>query len=708
MPSKKASNQTSGSKKQSPHARATAVGRKRARADDDNCSPSAAPNSGAEEEVGEENSDQIICTTNRLKKKRASDNEQHGVRLIKEASGSNDEEGTVSKSIRSLSANSEQFIQLSVKNQAILRPSLELLKQAVEVLRQASAIGVLTSAVSLPKVLFIAARKGVDEDEQPLLANKMLVESLLHLAKIQNEELPDYSNIGRRRRSAFADQRFSNYSEADIETARHAAQWALQLLSQSIRGTCGLDDEVTLNNTTQPFQHRDVSEVFVTPRDRLDPFMSQRLTERILGTLQDLRSSGQHQGRNMHVTRMQVSAILRSPVCVTVLNELLLTASHRYVACLKGTSARDSHEFICNIGRDVIRSGELLFRKLSLPTQSILLRHCNSVWKWLRDKVEDSLVGKKALPYDMEKKICEPIALAVADDVTLHWELMDEVRREVSRSSEPFCLRSWRKRRFYRAVFSESQRIIRCGIIPPGGETAQSWHRVPLARRVPSFLRSTANFLDTVERCMWTLHGNTDRCLKAALLAMKYLHQCVHHSGSCCVSATFHAYLLCIEGILERASWLCAKWVVRTLASGTASDHERRLVLRHVAVVMSAIDVFRLPGGTLAETHETLSRSIRQNEAFLTNIALKNIIDLPSTSDRVRINNIMAFTITGLKVFERKGCVTFFIKSIDRFEVAEIIRSLRITMNWADRTSRVCHNAIVEKIKSLVSHPQHE
>lgn len=703
MPLKKASKQTSNSANKTTHVPSTKRGKKRIRADHESYSSSADPNSNAEEGIREGNGDQITHTTNRLKKKRINDNEQHDIRFANQDSGSSDEE-EVSKSIQSLSANGEKFLQLSLKNETILRPSLDLLRQAVEVLRKASAIGVLTSAVSLPKILFIAAQKGVngDGDEHPLLANKILVESLLHLARVQTEELPDCSTAGRRRRSAFADQRRENYSETDIETAKHAAQWALDLLSQSIRGICGQDDEDTPNNPARPFQHCDVSEVFVTPRDRLDASISQRLVKRISETLQGLRSSDQHERRNGYVTRAQVGAILRSPVYITVLNELLLTASHRYAACLTGTSAREPYEFICNIGRDVIQGGELVFRKLALPVQSILLRYSECVWKWLREKVEDSLVGKNSLPYDTEKKICEPIALAVADDVTLYWKLMDEVRREVSRESEPFSLRSWRKHGFYRAVFSECQIIVRCGTKSPGDGTAQSYHRVPLARRVPSFLRSSASFLDTLEKCMAMPHGDTDKGLNAALLAMNYLQKCVHHSGSCWVSATFHAFLLCIEGILERASWLCAKWVVRTLVSGTASEDERRLVLRHVAIVVSAINVFRLPGGVLAETPETLSRSIRRNEALLTSIALNSVIDLPSSSDRVRINSIMAFSITGLGVFDRKDCISSFIKNADEFEVAEIMRSLTITMKWTDSTSRSRHSAVLKKIKSLL------
>eukprot|EP00737_Agarophyton_chilense_P003250 gb/GEZJ01003781.1/.p1 GENE.gb/GEZJ01003781.1/~~gb/GEZJ01003781.1/.p1 ORF type:complete len:723 (-),score=77.31 gb/GEZJ01003781.1/:111-2279(-) len=663
----------------------------------------------------------LIYDGSRLKKKRTSHPLEGNFSGVENESDVRERMIEVCDALRSVQTQCEDLVQLILKNRVIMRPSLDLMHDIVLILRKASAVKVLAAVSSLPKVLFIATQKGVGEDIEPTIATKSLVEALLHIAKIQTEDLPDFSAKGRRVRSAFVDDAYVDHTEMEIEAAKKAGQWALQLLSNCVRGVSDDLSRSQSDDHKSQLQHADVSELFVLPRDKLDPVLAKRLIQKSALCLQNRTSTKRSPSRYFACSQLseaQLNLVLVNPSCTSLLDQLLLNSAKSYISVVKHSAVKEPLELITKVGHYVMQAGEHTFLKLSPLSQMILLRHVEKLRVWYRQVVELALLSKdKFLSAKETSFVCTPIANLVAYDVTVHWDFMDEVRREISRRSEPFTLLSWRLRPFYRAVFPIAFRVIRSETSPRGYKDLYCSNLLPLSKRFPTSFRSIVGFMATADKCFSLFNEAPESAFRTAVLLLKLLRRLLE--GNSCTdrtSANVHAFLLCVESILERMSWTCAVGVVRTISEGQKSNHDWKQIIGDMATVISSIDIFRLPGGKSAETVDTVKRKEREVEAFLVHTVVNKCFVFSPKSERVRINSLLAFWLVGLISVEALHEFSDSCKSIGRPEALEILRSLDIVGNWGqlgndgERYSAVLrsHERLEKKSLSTVNSEQCE
>ncbi|KAI0565847.1 hypothetical protein FGB62_14g246 [Gracilaria domingensis] len=662
---------------------------------------------GAHEDSNQTN-EALVGNATRLKKKRL--NEPLGESLKEEEGEADRRENVASLSaaIQSVANRCEQQIQHILQNRAIMRPKLDLIHDIVFVLQKASAVKVLTSVPNLPKILFIATRMGVEEGENGSGgATRAVVEALIHIAKIQTEDLPTFSSKKRRVRSAFVDDVYVDYTEMQIETVKKAGQWALELLSNCVRGVSDATGGSQHDNHRNQLQHADMSELFVLPRDKLDHLLAGRLIESSALSLRKATFVKQNPAEVWRCSKLsdtQLTLALSHPLCSSLLDQLLLIAERTYTSCVKCSSVKEQLDFLTKVGQGVIDAGEEAFLALTPRSQMILLRHCKSVWLWHRHSVELALLSSDRFSSSDTHRICAPIANLIACDVAFHWDLMDEVLKDISRKSEPFNLLSWRLRPFYRAVFAEALCLIRSETVSRDYEGLSHISIVPLSKRFPTFFRSVVGFLATADKCFALFERTPEDASKTAVMTLKILQRFLRgRCGTYQISVSTQAFLLCVEGILERISWMCAVEVVKTLSREASSGNEWKKVIEDMAVVICCIEVFRLPGGGSAETDATINRRIREVRLFILDAVVHKCVMVSRKPERPRVNGLLAFWLSGLVSAGGSSGFSGAVDFLDRLEVLEILRSLKLVSNWCTSgLSRERCNMVFKTLEKLI------
>lgn len=603
----------------------------------------------------------------------------------------------MSESLQYIATATEELAQISIKERKIKRPSLHLLQEVAKVIRKTNPVKVLTSAPALPKVLLIAARKGVDTRDH-FAATDALVDLLILFAKLEHEDLPDFQSNKNRRRSAFADDTYGNLSKIEVETVKRAAKWAVDLLSSCIRGATGTDDDSHGDKSDEVLQHSHLSDVFVASRDKLDVMISDLLSEHICTQLRNINFAdiSQHQIRGLCFATTKLHILLAHPACIQIVDEILLAAAKIYTTQFRASASTQANDIISFLGHEILESGAECFSNLSLSSQLALLRHNRGVWNIQRERVENSLCDGRLIAVSEEKEIGYPIAAAAAQDVSLHWELIDEVRAEVSRMSEPFSLCSWRRRRFYSVVFEETFFMTHNGISVDETTITSCESLTPLTRRFPASFRKLTKVLSYADKCLSISTPISEESVHAAVI---YAHQLDGSlrmaNGAYSSSPNMQAFLICVESILKRMCWACAKWTAEMSDSiSTAGNGEKALPF--MCTVTNTIDTYRLPGGASAETTEIVNRRIRMTETLIKESIKKKQIELPERADRVRINGMLAFILAGLICASDFKELPSSFKIMEEEELREIIHALQTVIQWMKPTasSKRCGNAL--------------
>lgn len=238
------------------------------------------------------------------------------------------------------------------------------------------------------------------------------------------------------------------------------------------------------------------------------------------------------------------------------------------------------------------------FRLLSFESQVVLLRLSAEIsaeeisrLKSLMSKLESVLL----VDFDDEQNEMLPLASAAAEEVHLHLTVFGCIERDIMANSEPFSCRQWKDRQFMRALhFAVDRRIGEIRDVP--GMDARKLHRAcPLYRRYGPDLRCLVSALCTFGRYAEPSIAG----LSAVFDALRVL-ACVEDGNDDYIENTvvpIQAILLAMDAHLQLVFVSAAMEVSRM----RSSDHRERMdTIRKMSIVISAVDVVRLPGGSAA------------------------------------------------------------------------------------------------------------
>lgn len=634
----------------------------------------------------------------RLKRRKPASEKAVTASELLEFETTRDEETAEEKNARMsllLSSIAEYTAKQNAYHEGPLLPNVTLLHHISNVLKKDHAPDVLSSAPAIPRVLLVAALKGVDEEGHTAGSGTFaLVEALVHMTKGVNVEVPrDDNGRAHLRRSAFDANGVKQHSTRDLETMSRAGKWAAQLLADCVRGGRIVEGESNLS-----FAHSDISRIFVTPRDSLDAIMAHQYVDSIVEGLKQIPSLEVDLKQSYMMVQSVCSNLLPYlylPWCVPIIEEILNVIATLPVPVMRDEAGDEpilSDDFL----REIICEQKLdVFQSLSLKSRSIIIGYSERARGTFRRFIEKKICFEEGISAMEEVCIARPFAAACVKNVERHWELMDEVRREVSGTCGPFSLNLWKLRRFHRVVLGETLGLIheeRCSY-------SNGWkdcNEVTAAfRRFPRCFRQAVMGVMVLYGGM---RGDKNlRNCQAGIVGVKLVHDVLKLDICIEISANVHSFLLCIEGPLERLCWGCTYWLSNRK---NLRDDERDEILRKVAILIAVIDTLRLPGGACAEAREVIQRRVTGIRKALNEMHSSKRIGISGGEERVRVSGLFGMAISGLiSGCDMKG-LNKFCRQLNKEEAGEMARGLEMGVEWCG--TEIEGKRCIEEVKKAI------
>lgn len=648
-------------------------------------------------------------SSTRLKKKRPPDQPCDVPKPSKSTSHKHDSTGEAALQLDNIRTLESKLVLMIRNRETPSNPTMlspEMLQTLLKLLDTTNVPTVLSHGKSIPRALLMSAA-AVDavDGEQHSTHVGPLVDVLLRFAEGINVHVPaEDESAGKRysRSSAFSNQR-GRSARIESETRSKAGKWAANLLVGCIRGDVGGIQQNNVEEGLSSLQHSGLMRVFVSPRDTLDEAIVRQHIGDVLQYAEYLHKHSRHPADVHNVMLSLCSKLcifLHEPWCISVIGKLItLTA---LPTSLRQDKALSDNWLPDNFIQAIFSDDAKAFLALPEAAQSTILRSSDvgrRLYVLHAEKQLDGIEGKDGKTSSEITAIVRPLGLAAAEDVNIHWELMDGVRREVCSTTEPFSVRTWRKRRYYRAILAEVLNIV----LAVGEENAlvreESPVISPLSRRLPFFVRPAVRHMVALFRVMDDFDSTRESRQTASRNCIRSVCSLLGLDEKCRISADMHAFLICIESLLERLCWACGMSlsVLKSDCNWTYSQGDAQ-VLQDITTLVSVVDTIRLPGGTSAETDDILVQKSAVLKATLEEMLIKSKLKIPRGSDGVRINGLLSFSIVGMM---RESYIRGFrkaLKCLEREEMNEFVRALGMAWKWSNQRSKV-GNEYMENLK---------
>lgn len=583
-----------------------------------------------------------------------------------------------------IESNIDLFLKQSSENGFSVLPSVDLILTIEGILKELSVPVAITRLKKLPHALLIAARKGCDEHRRELgSGTRALVRTLTSMAAGACISVPEEGNNIRELRSVFHRNGKNGPTRAELEATKRAGKWALEVLTSCVRGEGensgddGGDSQVYL-------QHGDTSRVFVAPRDSLDKCMAEHYISIVVGRIERL-----WRNRNMPFIEC-VSALLLicedllpvigDPFFLPIVEAVLICSSKIQVPLLCVDEKQVGQDgAIPDFFRKLIIATEgtdIMFHQLSQNARRALLQVSDQAWSLHMQAVEHQFNQGCILSVVAERKAVVDLAHVAAEDVCRHWDLMDQLRVEVSGMKEPFSTQLWRKRRFYRAVLGETVDIV-CQAQHAAVSEKESTRVVSLNKRLPPQYRHSvqAAALLTITT-MWTKENGRGNAA-AGPKALDVLFQDLKLDESSNISPNVHAMLLCVERLLERLCWASAHAIADKERVQELHISERR-VRGMLCKLSCVLEMVRLPGGVWAESEEAVRQRSGAMDSFLELIILQRQIPTKKYGEW-KMGGLFATAVCGILCGTKVTGVDRLRDSLEHEERVEVQHALEIS-----------------------------
>lgn len=587
--------------------------------------------------------------------------------------------------VSQLQSQIDLFLKQSSESKFSILPSVDLIISIESILKELSVPTAITRLKKLPHVLLIAARKGCDERQIELgSGTRALVRALTSMATGACVSVPGEGNNVRTLRSVFHANGKDQPTRAELEATKRAGKWALELLTSCVRGEGekssredGVDPQTCL-------QHGDTSRVFVAPRDSLDRCMAEHYASSIVERIERL-------ARSKHVPHTEILSILRlicedlrpviaNPFFLPIIEATLVCSSKIQVPLLSVDAKQVGQDGIVpEFFRKLIIAAERtenVFHKLSPNARQALLKMSDQAWSLHVQAVEGQFSQERTLSAMVEKEAVSDLAHVAAEDVCRHWELMDQLREEISSETEPFSTQLWKKRRFYRAVLGETVDIV-CGAQHAAVSEKESAKVAALHKRFPPQYSHLVHVIALLTRSTMCAGRNGSRNAVAASKALDALFNRLRLNESSNICANVHAMLLCVERLLERLCWVSA-YAIADDQRAKELHISKRCVRGMLCKLSCVLDMVRLPGGGWAESEEL----VRQRSGAMTEV-LEHVItqgQMPTKRcGEWKMGGLFAMAVCGTLCGTKVTGVVEFWEKLEDEERVEVQRALEVS-----------------------------
>lgn len=589
--------------------------------------------------------------------------------------------------IAALQTRIDAFLKNSLDSRLSVLPDVELLVAIADILATIPVPTVIAKLSKVPRILLIAARRGINE--RLASSNRgatALAHALTIFAKGADVVIPDIDRGMRTTRSAFHPAEHDKFSRVELEAMQRAGKWALQLLTSCARGDGDKDGKIDAIDSQGIVGHSDTSRVFVTPRDSLDVIMSGHYSSSILARINGIAKSGNMPGEDkIHLLRVicrKVCRLAHTSVFVPVVEGVLFSAAKMNMPMQRSGASVVSELLDISFVERVLGSVEHRpFEEMSEKARCAMVTLSHRAWLTHLDAVQNRFCRETELSEYEQRQGVRTLAAAAAEHVSLHWELMDEVRRAISGGMEPFSTRLWKRRMFYRVVLSEVVDKVNSRRNNSCANSKESGLVTPLFRRFPVRFREMIRGISILANSMLQDRQQWIKNTEPGPIALTMIYDTFRMDAVCNVPANAHAVLLCIEGIIEK---LC--WASGFTAASRDTDVRRKLhnandlrIFKVISTVIAMIEVIRLPGGAWAESEEVFKTRTQALQTSLHVICTQK--GLPSSrTDEWRLSGLLAMTISGaVCACNLKGLRNFYAE-LDPVEKREMRRALETSV----------------------------
>lgn len=417
-------------------------------------------------------------------------------------------------------------------------------------------------------------------------------------------------------------------SNSEAEVSRRVAQWALGILVVVVRGE---EDGGVGHGICEEF-----------PRDSLEKAMEAEYVKKVIGRLEATKKLGWDEAQRLiREVCDRVREVAHNDAFIGIIDAVLMAAKKLRTPVEIAQLGKDKSEhplddaFVdCVVGKN---GNGKLFLKLSEESRIALLSVSERAWTQRMRAIKSKFEKGEAETYAIEKLFVQDISKVAAEDVEKHWELMDNVRRAVGGECEPFSVRSWKERRFYRAVLKEVGRRV-WDIKKSATDGTTSRQVAELSRRFPLEYRSLVQGVYMLSGAPVAHDGQGEL---VGLKGLKMVCDMLKLQESVDISENAHSVLVCIEGMLEKLCWAAGFEV----GKGGVREWE----LDWICLVCAVVEVIRLPGGMWAESKQVVWSRVQ---------VLKDVLKLIKAQGVLRRERQGQWLISGLFAMTVCGCAT--------------------------------------------------
>lgn len=584
--------------------------------------------------------------------------------------------------IATLQTRIDAFLKTSLESRLSVLPDVELLVAIADTLATVPVPTVIARLGKVPRILLIAARRGINEG--PASSSRgatALAHALTIFAKGADVVIPDSDRGLRTTRSAFHPTEHDSFSRVELEAVQRAGKWALQLLTSCARGDGDKEGKMDAIDSQGIVGHGNTSRVFVTPRDSLDAVMLGHYTSSIIARVDAIvncsSTSGRDKVRLVHVICRKLCRLAHTTAFVPVVEGVLSSTAKIHMPIQRSGAnvmkeLLDSSFVECVLGSAEHRP----FDEMNEDARFALVTLSHRVWLTHLDAVENRFCRENELSEYEQRQGVHTLATAAAEHVGYHWELMDEVRRAVSGGMEPFSTRLWKRRMFYRVVLSE--------VVDKINSSANSKKNglvTPLFRRFPVRFREMIRNISILANSMLQDGQQWIKNPEPGPIALAMIYDTFRMDAVCNVPANAHTVLLCIEGVIEKLCWASGFTAARRDIDGRSTlpvSNDLR-IFTVLSTVIAMIEVIRLPGGAWAENKQVFETRAQALQRSLHVICTQK--GLPSNrTDEWRLSGLLAMTISGAVCASNLKGLRKFYAALDPVEKKEMRRALETSV----------------------------
>lgn len=593
----------------------------------------------------------------------------------------------IDSALSHLTSSIDSFLEQTLESRLRRLPESKLIFAIQDVFRKVPVPTIISRLGKLPRVLLIALRKGVDESDMHSGSSlQAIVNCLVILASGAEISIPEQDPGVRTRRSAFHSAK-ENFSLMELQAASKAGKWALKLLTDCARGDTQDPRVYPTPDEPSSTKHGNTSSVFVSPRDVLDRVMTGCYSKNIIEGINEVtwhsELSAFDKARVLRTTCEKICHLPRPELYVPILQTCVTGMSRLDTGLAAGRSEvfceMISDESVIGIMKGAVDS---IFNQMSKEARLALLHISEGAWAVHMQMVRDWFCNRHVHSVKEERGVVGALATSAAENVDRYWDLLDEVRNEISGDREPFSTRVWRHYEFVRAVLSEANDVVLFRAQKSFLTYGESCPCAPLHLRFPLRLRPLVRAMSSLAGCWKSALHN----INAGPVGISAVYNLLRLSLSLNVSPNMHACLIGCEGMLGRLCW-CAGYAILSGSVQVEDQKETYRMFDEIGGLVAVLDLIRVPGGDSAESDKVLRKRAGDVSNSLQEMYRKK--KFPEQGSREwKLNGLLASTMCGMACASGMSGGKKFVKGLDEIEGRAFERAVLASLEASEEDDK--------------------